>query len=1415
MKGKERQGAHTVFCAIPGRASLMCAAAFGLLALIALLLPGRAAAELNLSEAPTSIEYAPIPGEELAEPTAIPGPPAEPNPMRWNGGFVQHRPHVHLIFWGSEWNSYPGDRTKIIGAMQWINNPSYMGVFSQYFDEHGPIGKEVDLSVVTDTRVVHPNSISRESLGAEALWAQANQGWGVTTLDDQYTVVLPPGTTYAMPLSCGFHEWSATYGKAIQFLPYPSSEHNICRNSVPGQPAWAEMQAIATHEFAETVTNPIPQINGNPVFAGWAYAANESIVDVCDQPVEVAAGIVVEKLLDNYLYAAAGQRCVAQDVEPVRYTATTGQVTDVSAATHSAVLHGSVTPAGYPAKYQFEVNGGQSTQLPSTAGSLGSGFGPVPVAQTLTNLKGNTMYVVNLKSTSLITESLKVNPGHVSSISGGPLSFTTPDWRPKLSNVTATPGKLSAVLKGTVDGQTMATSYHFEYGPTASYGSSVPVPDASSGTSVANVSQTVEGIEGTYHYRLVASNAEGTTVGPDQTFYVQERPVVAAEEPAEVTPDGGKLAASVNPKGSATSYFFEYGKTASYGSKTASFSAGAASTAVTVTAAVSGLEFGTTYHYRVVAENFAGTRTGADTTFTPGWRRGSVPTSEVKKTEAFLNGVYCLSSTNCFAAGNTVVPQAGVPGPIIDRFDGTKWTTQELANVAGGYEGVLYGVACPSASSCLAVGSYKKEPSFTEAPQAEIWNGTNWSAKALPVPAEAQLTKAVSISCPATNFCVAAGTMFDPHTPGGPLFIDGYLVKWDGSNWTQWTVPLPAGGLGAILTSVSCTSSTNCWAVGNAIGPTTNDAFAYAYRWNGTQWTSQVLPKVGTTNFGRAESVSCTSTTACTAVGIYKDPAGKVTPNAYRWDGTQWKVETLPAPSGTEGALRAVSCSSATVCEAVGVTTNPQSPYFADRLRSGAWDVQTTPVPSSAKMTGDYALNGISCAGEGECTAVGWFTPEEEVINNHRRPFAETFSKTLGASSGPTAAYAFDEGTGTSAKDAAGSHTATLTSTSWVEGKFGKALSFNGTSSCATVPNSADLQLSGPFTLETWVKPTTLKQGAPIFFKEDESFYGYSLFFGAFEEGHVEGFVAEPGHEWSEVESPEKLTANTWANAAMTFDGTTLRLYINGKQVDSGPAKAALESKGPLLIGCAKNFSQYFNGAIDNPRIYNRALSAAEIEANKTTPVTPPPPPPSGPTAAYGFNEGSGTTVNDAAGTHTGTATSPTWVEGKFGKAISFNGTSSCVSVPNSVDLQLSGSFTIEAQVNPTTLKQGAPIFFKEAESFYGYSMFFGAFEEGHVEGFIADKSENWTEVESPEKLAVNTWTQVAMTSDGTTFKLFVGGKQVDTGSAKAAAESNGPLLIGCAKNFAQYFNGKIDNVRIYPRALSGAEIETNKGTGI
>jgi phosphodiesterase/alkaline phosphatase D-like protein len=95
-----------------------------------------------------------------------------------------------------------------------------------------------------------------------------------------------------------------------------------------------------------------------------------------------------------------------------------------------------------------------------------------------------------------------------------------------------------------------------------------------------------------------------------------KKPVVTTGAASNITATGARLAGTVNPKGSATTYHFQYGTTTAYGSTTPPASAGSGNTAVAVTADVGGLAAGTLYHFRISATNAGGTSVGADATFT-------------------------------------------------------------------------------------------------------------------------------------------------------------------------------------------------------------------------------------------------------------------------------------------------------------------------------------------------------------------------------------------------------------------------------------------------------------------------------------------------------------------------------------------------------------------------------------------------------------------------------------------------------------------------------------------------------------------------------------------------------------------------------------------------------------------------------
>jgi hypothetical protein len=178
-------------------------------------------------------------------------------------------------------------------------------------------------------------------------------------------------------------------------------------------------------------------------------------------------------------------------------------------------------------------------------------------------------------------------------------------------------GPTSATASGTVNPNGQATSWYFEYGTTTGYGRQTATRNAGSGRSNVQVSGALTGLAPgtTYHYRLVASSSGGTTRGIDGIFTTAAGPVAVTGAVRGVTPTSATLTGSVDPNGRATTWFFEYGTSLSYGSRTAGRSAGSGTAARGVTTAVSRLAPGQLYHYRLVASSDAGTSRGADRTF--------------------------------------------------------------------------------------------------------------------------------------------------------------------------------------------------------------------------------------------------------------------------------------------------------------------------------------------------------------------------------------------------------------------------------------------------------------------------------------------------------------------------------------------------------------------------------------------------------------------------------------------------------------------------------------------------------------------------------------------------------------------------------------------------------------------------------
>ena len=195
---------------------------------------------------------------------------------------------------------------------------------------------------------------------------------------------------------------------------------------------------------------------------------------------------------------------------------------------------------------------------------------------------------------------------------------------PNVTTEAATnPGQTSEKVNGHVDpaGGANVNSCRFEYGTDTTYSlGSVPCSPALPYSSPTNVSANLTGLtpEITYHYRLVAGNESGSTEGKDETLITHWVAGIETEPPTDIAAHSAKLNASWVGNGEDTHYYFEYGPTESYGSTSAippGADGGSASGPQSATFNLTGLSVFTTYHYRIVASNPAGTSYGADVSF--------------------------------------------------------------------------------------------------------------------------------------------------------------------------------------------------------------------------------------------------------------------------------------------------------------------------------------------------------------------------------------------------------------------------------------------------------------------------------------------------------------------------------------------------------------------------------------------------------------------------------------------------------------------------------------------------------------------------------------------------------------------------------------------------------------------------------
>ena len=253
-------------------------------------------------------------------------------------------------------------------------------------------------------------------------------------------------------------------------------------------------------------------------------------------------------------------------------------------------------------------------------------------------------------------------------------------------------------------------------------------------------------------------------------------------------------------------------------------------------------------------------------------------------------------------------------------------------------------------------------------------------------------------------------------------------------------------------------------------------------------------------------------------------------------------------------------------------------------------------------VTGEFP-HGAIVAGVNDIAGSSLFDVHKRLnVNTNGCPFPAGYASSAVAqtssSTGPVGSWNFDEGSGTSVSDASGNgNTGTLLNGPiWTSGVKGTALSFDGVDDYVDMGSPPPLNITGPaITVQAWAKASSPGNYKYIISKTDGLYMGYGLYTGSsgtlrFYIGNGSGLITTP-----DVTSPWD---NRWHHIAGTYDGSKLNLYIDGVARASVAATGSIadSSARSLNIGGFSEGGFLFKGVVDDVQIYNRALSATEIQ---------------------------------------------------------------------------------------------------------------------------------------------------------------------------------------------------------------------------
>lgn len=393
----------------------------------------------------------------------------------------------------------------------------------------------------------------------------------------------------------------------------------------------------------------------------------------------------------------------------------------------------------------------------------------------------------------------------------------------------------------------------------------------------------------------------------------------------------------------------------------------------------------------------------------------------------------------------------------------------------------------------------------------------------------------------------------------------------------------------------------------------------------------------------------------------------------------------------------------------------------------------------------------------------------------------------------------------------------------YVDAIFGKGAKFNG-KSYIEVPNSASLNLQDAFTFSMWVFKEDMRTndymevGVPYFEKmnEEYGYWPYGMYeWWEFTPGVTYGYEETTG----DLHSDKPVDIQKWTLITSTYDGKSMKIFINDQLVKSQLVSVTLDSSSaPLYIGFGNfmNRDNYFKGIMDDLRIYNKALSYEEVEdlynagldgSGKNLIKKP------NQLVAYYNFQGNGN--DSSAMKNNATAINAkggiTYVDGIVGKAAKFNGASYFeIKDNNSLDLD---NYTISLWVNEDKTSGYNPILAKYGESTDKKASSYSLYDSYDQSGISMDmalfgEDDSNISFNTDAKVTPGRWYHCTVTYDGKNVKIYNNGTLVKTIECDSTISySSGPLWIGAFMD-GSFFKGMMDELRIYNYALTPTEVK-------